>query len=61
MPDPVYSGSLASPLAMAYTMSQKYVEGIPLYRQEKQFERFGMIHFAPNIGELDHTRCQCLA
>ncbi|WP_017753736.1 IS66 family transposase [Calidifontibacillus oryziterrae] len=41
MPAPVFSGSLASPSSMAYVMSQKYVEGLPLYRQEKQFERLG--------------------
>lgn len=41
MPAPVYPGSLASPSSMAYVMSQKYVEGLPLYRQEKQFERLG--------------------
>lgn len=41
MPSPVYPGSLASPSSMAYVMSQKYVEGLPLYRQEKQFERLG--------------------
>ncbi len=27
---------------MAYVMSQKYVESMPLYRQEKQFERLGI-------------------
>lgn len=42
MPAPMYPGSLASPSAMAYIMSQKYVEGMPLYRQEKQFERLGV-------------------
>nr|WP_249261019.1 IS66 family transposase [Virgibacillus pantothenticus] len=42
MPEPVFPGSLASPSAMAYTMTQKYVEGMPLYRQEKQLERFGV-------------------
>nr|WP_301281721.1 IS66 family transposase [Virgibacillus proomii] len=42
MPEPVFPGSLASPSSMAYTMAQKYVEGMPLYRQEKQFERFGV-------------------
>lgn len=41
MPAPVYPGSLASPSSMAYVMSQKYAEGLPLYRQEKQFERLG--------------------
>jgi transposase len=42
MPAPVIPGSLASPSALAYIMSQKYVEGLPLYRQEKQFERMGI-------------------
>lgn len=42
MPAPMYPGSLASPSAMAYLMSQKYVEGLPLYRQEKQLERIGV-------------------
>lgn len=40
MPRPVYPGSLASPSIMAYIMSQKYVESMPLYRQEQQFARF---------------------
>lgn len=34
MPAPVFPKSLASPSAMAYTMTQKYVESMPLYRQE---------------------------
>lgn len=42
MPAPMYPGSLASPSAMAYLMSQKYSEGLPLYRQEKQLERMGI-------------------
>lgn len=42
MPAPMYPGSLASPSAMAYLMSQKYCEGLPLYRQEKQLERMGI-------------------
>lgn len=42
MPTPVFPGSLASPSAIAYTMVQKYVESIPLYRQEKQLERLGV-------------------
>jgi transposase len=41
MPQPVYPGSLASPSAMAHVMCQKYVEGLPLYRQEQQFTRLG--------------------
>lgn len=42
MPCPVYSGSLASPSIMAYVMSQKYIDSLPLYRQEKQFQRLGV-------------------
>lgn len=42
MPKSVFPGSLASPSAMAYIMSQKYAEGLPLYRQEKYLERFGV-------------------
>lgn len=42
MPSPILPGSLVSPSAMAYIMSQKYVEGMPLYRQEKQLARLGV-------------------
>lgn len=42
MPTPVFPKSLASPSAIAYIMTQKYVEGMPLYRQEQQFERLGI-------------------
>jgi len=42
MPEPVIPGSLASPSAMAYIMSQKFVEGLPLYRQEEQWKRLGL-------------------
>ena len=41
MPKPVYPGSLASPSSMAYVMSQKYVDSLPLYRQEQHFARLG--------------------
>ena len=42
MPLPVQPKSLTSPSMMAYIMTQKYVDGLPLYRIEKQFERFGL-------------------
>ncbi|MGG0720559.1 IS66 family transposase, partial [Robertmurraya massiliosenegalensis] len=42
MPAPVYPKSLASASSMAYIMNQKYVEGMPLYRQEQQLERLGV-------------------
>lgn len=43
MPKPVQPGSLASPSILAHIMSQKYVESMPLYRQEQQFARFGVL------------------
>ena len=42
MPKPVLPKSLASPSSMAYIMSQKYVESMPLYRQEQYLSRFGV-------------------
>jgi transposase len=42
MPASVFPKSLASPSILAYIMSQKYVESLPLYRQERQFERLGI-------------------
>lgn len=41
-PKSVIPGSFASPSILAHIMTQKYVEGLPLYRQEKQFQRMGM-------------------
>ncbi len=34
MPKPAIPGSLASPSILAHIMTQKYVDGLPLYRQE---------------------------
>ena len=42
MPAPVAPGSLASPSILAYIMSQKYTDSLPLYRQEQQFLRLGV-------------------
>lgn len=42
MPVPVAAGSLASPSILAHVMSQKYVDSLPLYRQEQQFLRLGV-------------------
>ena len=42
MPVPVLSGSLVSPSLMAFVMNRKFVEAIPLYRQEQQFSYFGI-------------------
>ncbi|MCF8568593.1 IS66 family transposase [Alicyclobacillus tolerans] len=42
MPNPVIPKSLASPSALAYILDKKYVQGMPLYRLEQQFERQGI-------------------
>ena len=39
---PVISGSLVSPSIVSHIMTQKYSEGLPLYLQEKQFNRMGL-------------------
>ena len=43
MPKPAFPKSLASPSAVAYIMSQKFVEGSPLYRQEQNLLRLGFV------------------
>jgi transposase len=42
MPAPVVPGSLVSPSLMAHVMNNKYVDSLPLYRQEQQFQRLGV-------------------
>jgi len=42
MPEPVIKGSLASPSAIAHIATQKYVNAVPLYRQEQEFLRQGL-------------------
>ena len=41
-PPSVISGSLASAEAIAQIANEKFVQGTPLYRQEKYWERFGV-------------------
>ncbi len=41
-PKPALSGSIASPSMIACVMNQKFVMGLPLYRQEQDFERHGI-------------------
>jgi len=42
-PVPLISGSLASPSAVAHIATQKYVDGVPLYRTEKGFSYNGFV------------------
>jgi transposase len=41
-PNPVIRKGYASPSSVAYVMTAKFVDGVPLYRQEKHFERLGL-------------------
>ncbi len=42
VPEPVLQHSYASPSAIAQVMYQKYVQGVPLYRQVKEWESKGV-------------------
>ena len=42
-PTSLMNHSLASPSSVAYVMYQKYVQAVPLYRQEKEWERMGIM------------------
>jgi hypothetical protein len=42
-PEPVIKRGLASPSSVTHVMYQKYVNAMPLYRQEKDWESFGVI------------------
>lgn len=42
VPSSVLNHSLASPSSVSYVMYQKYVNSIPLYRQEKDWEQMGI-------------------
>jgi transposase len=42
MPTPAFPGSLASPSAVAHIIGQKFLEAMPLYRQEKAWARSGI-------------------
>ncbi|PGU02839.1 IS66 family transposase [Bacillus cereus] len=50
MPAPAFPKNIASPSIIAYIMTQKYVEGLPLYRQEKHFERMGIFLSRQTMG-----------
>lgn len=41
-PKSLLRGSLASPSLAAAVMNAKYVNAVPLYRQEQEFERYGL-------------------
>ena len=42
MPYPVIQHSMASPSTVAWVMHQKFVNALPLYRQEKEWRTLGV-------------------
>lgn len=42
VPAPVFPKSMASPSALAHIITQKFIQGLPLYRQEAEWKRFGV-------------------
>jgi transposase len=50
MPIPAFPNSLASPATVAFIMSQKFVEGLPLYRQEQNLHRQGLTLSRQTMG-----------
>jgi transposase len=42
MPRPAFPGSIASPSAVAHIIHQKFVMGLPLYRQQQELSRIGL-------------------
>lgn len=42
LPEPIIKGSFATPEAVAHIMTQKFVMGVPLYRQEQELQRSGI-------------------
>ncbi len=50
MPKPAFPKSLASSSLVSYIMVRKYVEGLPLYRQEQVFTRAGIMLSRQNLA-----------
>lgn len=42
LPEPVIKGSIASPSAVAHIMTQKFINAVPIYRQEQDYKRHGI-------------------
>jgi transposase len=57
-PNPVIKGSVASPSAVAYVMSQKYLLHLPLYRLEQDFKRQGVAINRQNMANWVIRACE---
>jgi transposase len=49
-PNAVIPKSLVSPSLLAFIMNKKYVEAVPLYRQEQQFNHLGISFLRQNLA-----------
>ncbi len=61
MPYPVIQHSMASPSTVAWVMHQKFVNALPLYRQEKEWKTLGVNLKPCHHGQLDSSRIPGLA
>ena len=50
----------ASSSTVAWTIYQKYANGMPLYRQEKDWKEYGAAVSRTTLCELDHLQCWAL-
>lgn len=58
MPEPVISGSFASPSLIAYLIYQKYSAALPLTRQERMFSDFGIEISKQNMANWIIRACE---
>ncbi|MEG2546792.1 MAG: IS66 family transposase [Niameybacter sp.] len=42
LPEPIIKGSIASPSTVSHIMTEKFIKGTPIYRQEQDFNRNGI-------------------
>lgn len=58
MPEPVIKGSAASPSAIAFIMTQKYLMHLPFYRLEQDFQRQGVFINRQNMANWSIQVCE---
>ena len=58
MPEPVIKGSAASPSAVAFIMTQKYLMHLPFYRLEQDFLRQGVFINRQNMANWSIQVCE---
>ena len=55
---PLIKGSIATPSLVAGIMNAKYVNGMPLARQEREFARYDLNLSTKINDKLDHQLCR---